>query len=343
MARKNLIEVSESTEPLRSALEPLAASRPLAGMVAANTRIAAPVGGIAKTLGSITQKVERAHDLERQMAEGQTVVDLDTSTLDASIVRDRLAMDVAELEQLVEQIRDHGQQVPILVRPHPTSKGRFQVAYGHRRVAAVSKLGLKVRAVVRNLTDDELVVSQGQENNARTNLSFVERALFALRLEERSFSRDVIMSALGVDKAAVSKLISVAREIPLELIEAIGPAPEVGRRRWMELSEILKPAAIPGLLARLSQDELKGASSDLRFQAVFAELTKKPAKSATTTEPSSWVATDKQVSVTAKASGKTYTLALKDKDAAGFGGWISQNLERLYETYRESEKAKTGD
>ncbi|MCX8570897.1 plasmid partitioning protein RepB [Aminobacter sp. MET-1] len=342
MARKNLIEVSESTAALRPA-EPLAASRPIAGLVAPAPRGNAPVGGIAKTLGNITQKVERAHDLERQMAEGQTVVELDTALLDASIVRDRLIMDPVELGQLVEQIRDHGQQVPILVRPHPETKGRFQVAYGHRRLAAVSQLGLKVRAVVRNLTDDELVVSQGQENNARTNLSFIERALFAARLEDRSFSRDVIMSALGIEKTAVSKLISVVREIPLELIEAIGPAPEVGRRRWMELAELMKLPAVPALLVQLTQDNIREASSDARFQMVFAELAKKPAKEATRFQAERWVATDKMVSVTAKAAGKTYTLALKDKDAAGFGGWISENLERLYEAYRESGKQETGD
>ncbi|GAA4133446.1 plasmid partitioning protein RepB [Aminobacter aganoensis] len=340
MARKNLIEVSESTALLRPA-EPLAASRPIAGLAASAPRANAPIGGIAKTLGNITQKVERVQDLERQMAEGQTVVELDAALVDASIVRDRLTMDPVELAQLVEQIRDHGQQVPILVRPHPDAKGRFQVAYGHRRLAAVSQLGLKVRAVVRNLSDDELIVSQGQENNARANLSFIERALFAARLEDRSFSRDVIMSALGIEKTAVSKLISVVREIPLELIEAIGPAPEVGRRRWTELAEIMKPSALPALLTYLSQAQVREAPSDSRFQAVFGELTKKPSKPPAQAER--WVATDKMVSVTAKAAGKTYTLALKDKDAAGFGGWISENLERLYEAYRESGKVKTGD
>ncbi|MGO8658348.1 ParB/RepB/Spo0J family partition protein, partial [Rhizobium ruizarguesonis] len=82
-----------------------------------------------------------------------------------------------------------------LVRPHPETKGRYQVAYGHRRLAAAREIGIRVRAVVRDLTDGQLVVSQGQENSARTNLSYIERALFASRLEERSFGRDVIMAA----------------------------------------------------------------------------------------------------------------------------------------------------
>ena len=96
--------------------------------------------------------------------------------------------------------------------------------------------------MIRELSDDQLVVSQGQENNTRTNLSYIERALFAVRLEDRRFSRETIMAALGIDKAALSKMISVVRQIPIELIEAIGAAPEVGSRRWMEFADMLPKA-----------------------------------------------------------------------------------------------------
>jgi len=191
MARKNLIEISAPNPARVEAVAPRD-NRPIAGFVP-QERSAAPVGGITKTLGNITEKMERASELERQLAAGQTIVELDPGLIDASFVSDRLAIDAAELAQLVEQIREHGQQVPILVRPHPETRGRYQVAYGHRRLAAAREIGIRVRAVVRDLTDGQLVVSQGQENSARTNLSYIERALFASRLEERSFGRDVIL------------------------------------------------------------------------------------------------------------------------------------------------------
>ena len=231
MARKNLIEISA---PNTGRADAVAAkdNRPIAGFLP-QQRSGGPVGGITRTLGNITEKMERASDLERQLAEGQTIIDIDPDLIDGSFVTDRLEIDPFELGQLVEQIREHGQQVPILVRPHLEAKGRYQVAYGHRRLAATKALGIKVRAVVRQLTDDQLVVSQGQENSARTNLSYVERALFALRLEQRGFGRDIIMAALGVDKAALSKMLIVTRQVPLALISAIGPAPEIGRRRWL--------------------------------------------------------------------------------------------------------------
>lgn len=347
MARKNLIAVSDSIPKALDASEPMTASRPIAGFVPPPKRNAVPVGGITKTLGNITSKMERAQDLEKQLAEGHVVIEIDPALVDGSFVNDRLAIDVAELTQLVEQVRDHGQQVPILVRPHPDTRGRYQVAYGHRRLAAVRQLGIKVRAVVRELTDDQLVVSQGQENNARTNLSYIERALFASKLEDRAFSREIIMSALGVDKAALSRMISVVRQVSLELIEAIGAAPEVGRRRWLELAEHLGKAKVSELVAMLLTEESRSLTSDGRFQLIFESLTKKqskPSKNVSRRSPmKTWAPEDKSVSVSVKRTQKKATIALEAADGLRFADFITGELDALYEAFRRQEKITTGD
>jgi ParB family chromosome partitioning protein len=59
---------------------------------------------------------------------------------------------------------------------------------------------------------------------------------------------------------------------------------------------------------------------------------------------SAWAPHDKSVSVVSQAARNSYTLALKDKNAVHFGGWISENLEDLYRAFMESEKTrKAGD
>ena len=167
---------------------------------------------------------------------GEPIIEIEPSLIDASFIRDRLNDVDKEHEELVNSIRDHGQQVPVLLRPHPKDSARFQVVYGHRRVRACLALAKPVRAVVRALTDAQLVVAQGQENSARKALSYVERAFFAVRLNESGFDRDVIMAALNLSKSHLSTLMSVGRPIRAGLSEAVGPAPKAGEPRWSALA-----------------------------------------------------------------------------------------------------------
>jgi uncharacterized coiled-coil protein SlyX len=141
MARKNVFSLMESdVSPAVENEAPFANSRPLAGFEKPLKR-ASPVGAISQSLGGVHEKAQRVDALEKQLAQGQAIVELDTTLVDSSFVVDRLGVSSEDQELLVSQIREHGQQVPILVRPHPERGGRFQVAYGHRRLAAIKKIG----------------------------------------------------------------------------------------------------------------------------------------------------------------------------------------------------------
>ncbi|MEY9558280.1 plasmid partitioning protein RepB [Sinorhizobium fredii] len=334
MARKNLIGISDSPATPLDGERP-AVERPIAG-VSPGHRTNALVGGITRSLSNITQKVERAEELERQLAQGQAIVELDPSLIDASFIIDRLGVTPEAQAALVQQIRDHGQQVPILVRPHPGVENRYQVAYGHRRLAALREIGGKVRAVVRELSDEQLVISQGQENNARTDLSYVERALFAARLEDRGFSRETIMSALGVDKAALSKMISVVRRLPVEVIEAIGAAPSFGRRRWMELADRLEnDGRRTKALTYIRQGPFTEMDSDRRFEKLFIFLAEARGRA----RAEAWLAPDRTRPVRIRDTDTETTLAFNKTAAPGFAEFVRQRLEALYLEYQQ----ETGD
>ncbi|APG93727.1 plasmid partitioning protein RepB [Sinorhizobium americanum] len=334
MARKNLIGISDSSAaPLDAERPPV--ERPIAGLTPGH-RTNALVGGITRSLTNITQRVERAEELERQLAQGYAIVELDPELIDASFVVDRLGVTPEAQAALVEQIRDHGQQVPILVRPHPEAENRYQVAYGHRRLAALREIGGKVKAVIRALSDEQLVISQGQENNARTDLSFIERALFATRLEDRGFSRETIMSAIGVDKAALSKMITVVRRLPVEIIEAIGAAPAFGRRRWMELADRLEHGGRRAkALSHIRQSAFTEMDSDRRFEKLFTLLTETRARAGV----EAWLAPDRTRPVRIRESDTETTLAFSKKAAPGFAEFVRQRLDALYLEYQQ----ETGD
>lgn len=257
----------------RDALREMLNVRPAAPEAEAPTRRSS--GAIkAMNLGlqRLSDEAATARSLRASLAEGEQVVQLAPSEVDDSFISDRIAADAdpsfAELKAAIEA---HGQQVPILVRPHPETSGRYQAAYGHRRLRAARELGLKVKAIVRMLSDAELIIAQGQENNERLGLSFIERALFAFRLEQRGFERPVIAAATGVGLPELSRLIGVATATPASLILTIGPAPKVGRPRWMEFAKRLETANAAQLVEKLRADErFQQAASDLRFELAFA-------------------------------------------------------------------------
>lgn len=297
-------------------------------------------GAITKSIDELAEKAQAAKDFEAKLLEGETVFDLDPDRIDASFIADRMDDDKAAFEELVEAIRERGQDSPILVRPHPASDGRYMTVFGHRRARAAKALGRPVRAVVKVLADREHVIAQGQENSARADLSFIEKAVFACNLERCGYDREVIMSALSVDKSVVSKMISVTKDIPADVIAAVGAAKESGRDRWYQLAQKFRDNdAADRAGGLLGLPEFISADSDQRLALLTRHLEGDPAKAKSDkpkSQPQPWAPEDKSVSVTAKPRPNGFSLDLAQKDAKPFGEWISSNLDSLYQAFRAS-------
>ncbi|OWV84156.1 plasmid partitioning protein RepB [Rhizobium sp. R635] len=292
---------------------------------------AGPVRTMALTLGRME---EESRAMEEALLSGERIVELDPELIDSSFVRDRLADQPLDAEdELVQSIAENGQEVPILVRRHPDDESRYQIAYGHRRLQAVKLLGRKVQAIVRKLDDTDVVIAQGIENSARRNLSYIERAVFALNLEFKGFERPVIMKALSTDKTELSKLISVAKAIPADIVRLVGAAPGIGRRKWMALAQDWNGATAARLAKLVASERFMAEESDRRFELLVGELAKKEAK----TEPTEYDWKPKsggKIAGRIKSAGNSFTIALKTGDAPDFGAYISRRLDELYEAYR---------
>ncbi len=298
------------------------------------------VKGASRTIMStIDELAERAD----KMLEGETVVELSPETIEESFIRDRLEEDPQAFEDLVAAIRENGQTSPILVRPHPHHDGRYMVVFGHRRLKAATALGRNVRAVVKPISDREHVIAQGQENSARADLSFIEKATFAKQLGALNYDSDsaTVMAALSIDRATLSKMLSVAN-MPDDILTAIGGARSPGRVRWYELKQLLeRPKNLGALREVLARTDLGGLNGDARFAFVVDALTrKKVAGSYKEPKREKWTPKDKALSAEIRKDAKSYTLALKGKDAkakdaVGFGEFIAENLDELYAEYRK--------
>lgn len=286
------------------------------------------------TLQKLSAEAENARVLRAQLAQGTSVVELDPELIEPSFISDRFSRDEDDpFADLVESIRMHGQQVPVLLRPCPDKPGQYQVAYGHRRIQAARRLGRKVRALIREMSDVELVIAQGKENSERKDLSFIERAVFARHLEERGFDRSTIIAALSVDKAEAARYLSVAHSVPARLVLAIGSAPRTGRPRWLALAQLLNARPSKEIIEQyLNDPALKQMDSDGRFLRLFTLLSSRNRLGRT---PSVWKDAAGRPIVTIEPGARKTRLTIDEKLAPAFGAFIVSKLDDLYQAFGE--------
>jgi len=293
-------------------------------------------GASRSMINSLSELAEKAALADQAMA-GDALVDLDPDMLEASFVTDRMGEDEAAFQELVEAIRERGQDTPVLVRPHPSQDGRYQIVFGHRRVRVAKLLGRPVKAVVRQVSDVDHVIAQGQENSARENLSFIERAVFAQNLSDLKHDRRTVQTALSIDGPMLTRMLSVTSRVPAQVITAIGAAKGIGRDKWLELAQQIEHPATSARAGEIIADELfSELPAEARFDFLNAELKKAKRQPKRSVSANSWQSRDARVSAEYKSAGKGFSIALKSKDAAKFGRFIAQNLERLHEEFLES-------
>jgi ParB family chromosome partitioning protein len=298
------------------------------------TKLTANIGN---ALREQNERLGRAEEIERRLAEGQTVVELDPASIDPSFVQDRMPGDI---DGLLASLREQGQQVPILVRPHPDTSSRYQVAFGHRRLRAMAELGRPVRAVVRDLTDEQLVVAQGQENNEREDLTFIEKARFAYRLSKQ-FTREIVIAAMSLDKSNLSKMISLFDTLPADLIDAIGAAPGVGRPSWQKLAELIEKSPSPSEFVEFAQSQaIQALPSADRFKAVLSGL--KPDRRARGVPEV--MSTPDGARIAQLTQSKTKLEITIDKKATPeFAAFVLEQLPALYQAHRAKIEQKQGE
>lgn len=292
--------------------------------------------GAVKSLKDTFSDVERDYQaLKERIANGSTAIELQPELVDPSPFADRFEEQDEEAYQALRlSISERGQEIPILVREHPTSPGRYQSAYGHRRLRVLRDLGRPVKAYLRTLSDEELILAQGIENSAREDLSFIERAAFALKLEDGGFTRNTIQVALSVDRAEISKLIAVAKAIPADLIASIGRAPKVGRGRWQTFAELTQDAAsLTQMRALAAATDFKLKATDERFRILFSA---KVAPRGGDTAQAAQIAkthTGVEIATLTRVAGQSRIHIHRGHDEA-FADFVMSKLPELYGTYK---------
>ena len=121
-----------------------------------------------------------------------------------------------ELAELVESIRENGLLQPLVVRPSPTTDGRYELVAGERRLRSIQRLEWSdVPVVVRDVDDEALLVLALVENLQREALSPMEEAEGYRTLGEKfGLTQEEIARSVGKDRSTVANFLRLLKLPP---------------------------------------------------------------------------------------------------------------------------------
>jgi len=124
-----------------------------------------------------------------------------------------------ELKELAESIKEFGVLQPIIIRE---KDGKYEIVAGERRWRAAKMAGLnRIPAVVKEVSDEEMMILSLVENLQREDLNPVERAR-AIRIlkEEMGLTDEEISRYLGKSRSAITNILRILN-LPLEVLNML--------------------------------------------------------------------------------------------------------------------------
>ena len=147
-------------------------------------------------------------------------------------------LDDGKMQDLVDSVKENGVLTPVLIRP--TANDQYEMISGHRRMHAAAIAGLTtIPAIIRELSDDEVVIAMVDANIQREELLPSEKA-FAFKMKLNAMKRqagrptknasqngtnkrsdELLASEVGISRNQIQRYIRLTELIPemLELVD----------------------------------------------------------------------------------------------------------------------------
>jgi ParB-like chromosome segregation protein Spo0J len=213
------------------------------------------------------------------------ILSLDLNSIDENyMVRDRVEIDEADMQALLDSLAARGQQVPVEVMD--LKDGTYGLISGWRRLVALRKLYkltgdarfAKIQALNRTAdTSSDVYLAMVEENEIRSGVSFYERARIAVRASDRGVYdspkaavRALFAAAPRAKRSKINSFVTLyeafgdALRFPSALSEKQGLMLAKAVRERPAVSDVLR-SALTGQLhetAKAEQAALKSALLD---------------------------------------------------------------------------------
>jgi len=148
----------------------------------------------------------------------------------------RIDIDPQGIDELAQSISEIGLMQPILIA---VDGDRFELVFGHRRFLACKKLELSsIRAIVREMTAEEIGLARATENINRADLTPIEEAnTYRNLISVYGFTVEDVAKKMGRTAGTIKRRMDLLK-MPPQLQEAVH-----GKRISITVAEELWPIA----------------------------------------------------------------------------------------------------
>ncbi|RBL79747.1 chromosome partitioning protein ParB [Streptomyces cavourensis] len=152
---------------------------------------------------------ERIKELEAAATAGAPRHVLSVSVIKPNPWQPRRYFDQEALDDLADNIDANGQLQPIVVRPHPSITGHYQIAMGERRwLSRKQRDRPTVDAVIVDYSDQQMAITALSENIHREDLSDYEISRSLLNIQEVFPTRKDVAEAVGISRSQLYRLMA---------------------------------------------------------------------------------------------------------------------------------------
>ena len=154
-----------------------------------------------------------------ETATNEEIIEVNIDDLRPNPYQPRKNFDINALQELSESIKTHGVFQPIIIKP--SVKG-YEIIAGERRVRASKMAGLsKIPAIIRQLTDDQMMEIALLENLQRENLNALEEALaYKSLIEKLNITQEELSKKVGKSRSHITNILGILR-LPDEVKQMI--------------------------------------------------------------------------------------------------------------------------
>ena len=157
---------------------------------------------------------------DNSTSDGTSTIQLRISEIEPNRSQPRRRFDENSLTELADSIRQHGGLQPLMVRP--LASGGYQIVAGERRWRACRMANItEVPAIVREMTDQEVMEIALIENLQREDLNIMEEAAgYQCLLDQYGMTQEQIAARVGKSRPVIANALRLLR-LPAPVAELV--------------------------------------------------------------------------------------------------------------------------